>query len=234
MIELLIGREAGVERPRLAATQNGQTLYFGNPGSVPKGVSRKHCKITVGDDSTITIEDITENNFMYVNGVDCKKKKNISTSDTIELGPTRYKLELETILKTVSAKQVFSIQHLEAIQKEYQKAKMDMQVKQGKINAASMLPGIISTFSMLLMLVWQSTLPRLILGTIAAGGMVFFLILRSRTAESNPKKVKELEDNYREHYVCPNPACQHFLGTTPYKELIKNRTCPYCKAKFTG
>ena len=67
MIELIIGRESGVENPRLAVTQNGQTQYFGAPGSVPKDVSRKHCHIQVGADSKMVVEDLTDNNFIYIN-----------------------------------------------------------------------------------------------------------------------------------------------------------------------
>lgn len=234
MIELVVGRESGVEKPRLAVYQNDKiSSYYGAPGSVPRGVSRRHCKIIVGDDSLMTIEDITDNNFMYVNGVDCKRKKNVSVTDTVELGPTRYSLDLESILKAVLSKQSYRIKHLQKVQEDYYNEKMNMQVKQGKMNAASMLPGIISTVSMLLMVVWQSTLPRIILGTIAAGGMIFFFVFRARTAESNPKKLKELEDNYRNNYVCPNPACHRFLGATPYKELLQNKSCPYCKSRFT-
>ena len=108
MIELIIGRESGVDKPRLAVYFNDKTSFYGTPGSVPKGVSRKHCKVVVGDDSSIVIEDITDNNFMFINGVDCKKKKKISANDTIELGPTRYPLDLDAILKSFSSKQVYS------------------------------------------------------------------------------------------------------------------------------
>lgn len=233
MLELIIGRESGTETPRLAVYYNSQTFFYGVPGSVPKGVSRRHCKVIVADDSSIIIEDITDNNFMYINGVDYKKKKYISTNDSIELGASRYPLDLDTILKSFSSKQTYSIKHLKQIQEDYLGTKMEIQVKQGKINAASMLPGIISMFSMLLMVVWDNTALRIMLGIIAVGGMVFFMVFRSRTAESNPKKMKEMEDNYRDTYVCPNPACHHFLGQTPYKEVLKNRTCPFCKARFT-
>lgn len=232
MIEFIIGREAGVDKPRLAVMQNDQTLYFGTPGSVPKSVSRKHCEIIVKDDSSVVIEDITENNFMFVNGVECKKKKNVSISDVIELGPTHYKLELESLLKTVSSKQSYSIRHLEAIQEKYQQDKMDMQVKQTKFGAMSSIPGIVSSVSFLLMMAWNDKTPRMILGTIAVLGMAAFFCIRYFGAAKNPTKQKQLEDNYREQYVCPNPACHRFLGVTPYKELLKNRTCPYCKTRF--
>jgi hypothetical protein len=63
-------------------------------------------------------------------------------------------------------------------------------------------------------------------------GLVFALI-RLRNAGTIPSKMKALEDSFRDRYVCPNPACGRFLGILPYKELLKNRSCPYCKAKFT-
>ena len=235
MTELIIGREKGVEKPRLAIFHDGQTLFYGTPGSVPKNVSREHCRITVGEDSKMIVEDITDNNFMYINGVDCKRRKDVSINDVIELGPSKYRLDLDAILKSISTRQVYSIGHLKGVYDKYQKEKMDMQVKQGKMGAASMLPMIVSSLSVLLMLVLQNKLPgviRAILLTIAIAGMIFFFIYRSRTAESNPKKVKELDEQFREKYVCPNPMCGHFLGATPYKELLKNKGCPYCRAKF--
>ena len=50
MMELQIGRESGTESPRLAIVYDGKTNYYGQPGSVPKSVSRKHCLVTVGED----------------------------------------------------------------------------------------------------------------------------------------------------------------------------------------
>lgn len=232
MIELQIGRESGTDSPRLAIVNEGKTSYFGQPGSVPKSVSRKHCQVKVMEDMSISIEDVTSNNFMYINGVDCKKKNHIKITDTVELGPDHYRLDLESIVKAFSSKQEWHIGHLKGVYDAYQTEKTKMQVQQGKMNAASMLPGMISMISMLLMIVWDSTTPRLVLGTVAVIGMLFFFIYRNRSATSNPQKTKQLEDDFREHYRCPNPTCSHFLGTTPYKELLKNKSCPYCKGKF--
>ena len=231
MIELLIGRESGVENPRLAVTQNGQTLYFGTPGSVPKDVSRKHCLIQIGDDSKMVVEDLTDNNFIYINGVDCKRKCGVNLSDTIELGPSKYRLDMDTIIKTLSSKQSFSIKHLEAIYDGYQKDKFDMQVKQGKLNALSALPGILSMTSIGLAVFIENA--RIIMIVIAAVFALVFALIRYRNASKVPLQTRKLEESFREKYVCPNPACGHFLGGTPYKELLRNKACPYCKAKFT-
>ena len=230
MTELIIGRESGVENPRLAVLQGDQTSFYGSPGSVPKTISRKHCKVTIDDSGSISIEDITDNNCTYVNGVDCKIKSNVGINDVIELGPSRYVLDLDAILKSISSKQSFSIKHLEAIYCDYQKEKLDMQVRQGKLNAISALPGILSMTSIGIAVFLPSA--RVIMIAFAAVFALVFAFIRYKNASKTPLKSRSIEESFREKYVCPNPACNRFLGATPYKELIRNRSCPYCKARF--
>lgn len=233
MIELIIGRESGVENPRLSVTQNGQTHYFGTPGSVPKDVSRKHCRIRVDADSKMIVEDLTDNNFIYINGSDCKRKVDVSLADTIELGPSRYRLDMDTIIKALSTKQSFSIKHLEAIYDGYQKEKFDMQVQQGKLNALSALPGVLSMISIGAAVFFQNQDVRTWAIVLAAIFALAFAIIRYRNATVVPLKNRKMDEAFREKYICPNPLCGRFLGATPYKELVKNRSCPYCRSKFT-
>ena len=233
MIEIVIGRESGVENPRLAVTQNGQTFFFGTPGSVPKDVSRKHCRIMVDENGKLTVEDLTDNNFIYINGADCKRKAGVGLADTIELGPSRFRLDLETILKSLSSKQSFSIKHLEAVYDGYQREKFDMQVKERKLNALSALPGVLSMVSIGAAVFFQSQEVRTWAVILAAAFALAFAIIRYRNATVVPMKTRKLEEGFREKYVCPNPLCNHFLGSTPYKELVKNRSCPFCKSKYS-
>ncbi len=230
MTELIIGRESGVENPRLAVTFNGQTVFIGTPGSVSKDVSRRHCKITIEKDS-ISIEDITDNNITYVNGVDYKKKRGISLQDSVELGPSRYHLDLESVVKTATSKQAYSIRHLKGVYDDYQQAKFDMQVKQGKLNALSALPGVLSMTSIGIAVFLPNA--RIIMIALAAVFALVFALIRYINASKVPLKSREIEEAFREKYVCPNLACKRFLGFTPYNELIKNRACPYCKSKYT-
>lgn len=231
MMDLIIGRESNVDNPRLAVEQNGKVSYWGKPGSVPKSVSRKHCHVLVDDDAKVVIEDITANNFMYVNGQDCKRKENVTFGDTIELGPDKYRLELEEIVKALSSQQAFSISHLQEVYDSFQKEKFDMQVKQGKLNALSTLPGILSMISIGVAVFFQNA--RVWMIVIAAVFALAFALIRYRNATKIPKTMKKMEDSFREKYVCPNPVCGRFLGGVPYKELLKNKSCPYCKSKFT-
>lgn len=221
-----------MERPRLAIYQEGtQPVFWGTPGSVPKDVSRKHIRVSVDDNAKILIEDITDNNFMFVNGMECKRKKDVLSSDTVELGPSKYHLDMDAILKALSSKQAFNISHLQAVFDNYQKEKMDQQVKQGKLNALSALPGVLSMTSIGIAVFLPNA--RVVMIVIAALFAVFFAYIRYKNATEIPIKTKRMDDQFRERYVCPNPMCNHFLGMTPYKELLKNRSCPYCKSKFT-
>lgn len=232
MTDLIIGRESGEANPRLAIEQSGKTVFWGRPGSVPRSVSRKHCHVTIDDGGKVEIEDITTNNFMYVNGLDCKKKGGLTLSDKIELGPDRYPLDLDGIIKALAAQKEYDISHLREVYESYRKERNNMQVRQGILNALSTLPGVLSMISIGIAVFVEHA--RIVLMIIAAILALVFVLIRIRNAKRIPAKNQQLEDSFRERYVCPNPACGHFQGMIPYKELLKNKSCPYCKAKFTG
>lgn len=230
MIEMLIGRESGTEKPRLAVFREGKTEYYGTPGSVPKSVSRRHCRVTLDDNLIITIEDVTDDNCMFVNGEDCKRRKNLRMDDRIELGWEHYVLELENIIRGLSTQQTWHIAHLEQVYETYHQSKLENQIKQGKLGALSALPGILSMTSIGVAFIFDGA--RLPMIAVAAVFAIVFAVIRIRNASEIPLKLKKMDEDYREQYVCPNPMCGRFLGTMTYKDLLKNRACPYCKAKL--
>ena len=233
MTDLIIGRESGEERPRLAVQHDGTTVHFGKPGCVPRSVSRQHCRVLIDDDGGISIEDIAVNNFMYINGKEYKRKGQVKKEDVVELGADRYRVPLEEIVNYFSSICSYHIAHLKRVQEDYQNAKQEMQIRQGRLNSLSTLPGILSMGSMALFFGSENgshlRQPCLIAAVVF---MVLFGVIRWISAASTPRKNKELENEYRAHYRCPNPACGHFLGQMHYDELLNGRTCPYCKAKY--
>ena len=124
-----------------------------------------------------------------------------------------------------------AIGHLEKVYQDYQQEKLDLQIRQGKLNAISALPGILSMTSIGLAVFLPNA--RLVMIVIAAVFALVFAFVRYKNASKVPLKTREIEDRFREKYICPNPVCNHFLGAVPYKELLKNRHCPYCKCKFS-
>ena len=230
--EYIIGREKGTDAPRLAVYFDGNVTYLGRPGCVPQTVSREHCKLTIDDEGKIKIEDITSKNFIYVNGAECKRRGNLSPDDVLELGPDHFKLNVGTILKEVNSQMSWHIGHLEKIYDDYQQEKIDDQVRRAKLNAYSMLPGVLSMAAIAISFVLSDDSIKVVMYVLAGLLMISVFIIRMRSASVDPIAANKKEQDFRSKYVCPNPACGHFLGPTPYKDILKGRMCPYCRSKF--
>lgn len=71
-MELIIGREAGASRLRISI--NNQDRFWGNANSVPKSVSRQHCKVVTDDKGGYIITNLKPENVTYVNGVQIESK----------------------------------------------------------------------------------------------------------------------------------------------------------------
>ncbi len=57
-MDIIIGREAGAASPRLCLKQGEKAFYIGTPGSVPKSVSRSHCRLSIGSDGSMTLSNV--------------------------------------------------------------------------------------------------------------------------------------------------------------------------------
>lgn len=236
-MDIIIGRESGAAAPRLCIKQGDKSFFLGAPGSVPKTVSRSHCLLQITDDQ-MTISNVSDSNSVFVNGLEYKTKT-ISKSDLIELGPERYRLDLSEVLALIQngAKQLnsgneaktYHIAHLKNIWDNYSQGKMDIQIRQGKFNAVSAIPGVLSMVSIALSFVFTDSI-RIVFISIAAILAIAFAIVRINNAGKIPLKQKEMDERFQDDYVCPH--CKHFLGNQNYKLVLKNGGCPWCKSKF--
>ena len=242
-MEIIIGRE-NVANPRLQLIVDGLAKFYGEAGSVPKSVSRKHCKLEMTS-TTLKIENISGSNVLYINGHEFDAK-NVQITDVVELGPDKYRLDLETLVSVMSRQTVsghegkngetikpeYSLAHLEQIWNEYDKAKFDIQVRERKFNALSSGTGILSMAGMTCSFIPAFASVRVILIVIALILVVVVFLLRVKKSDQVPLLQRELEKNFHKHYVCPNPKCRHFLGNQPFEDISKNVACPWCKSKF--
>ena len=222
-------------RYRLAIKENGNTIFYGNPGSVPKSVSRHHCTLEVDDNLVMTLTNVSGNNLMTVNGDDCLKKKGVQLRDEVTLGKDKYPLKLEEIVKGVYSKQKYDISHLRNVYDDFEKEKIEMQIKNARFQNYSTISGFIIPLSIVVGTALPENAPKFIRSLFYIASLIFlgvFFILRHKRAEVGPYKQKELTDKFNDTYVCPNPACGHFLGNQPYRNILKAGSCPYCKAKF--
>jgi hypothetical protein len=237
-MDIVIGRESGAAEPRLCLKTGTTTKYIGAAGSVPRSVSRSHCVISIDGNNNLTINNVSDQNALYVNGMEYKSKS-ISETDLVELGPERYRLDIASVVKafkspapssasTGSTTKSYNIGSLKRIWNDYTQAKLDIQIRERKIGALSAIPGVLSMISIAL-----SFIPGLrgIFITIAGIGAVSFAVIRVKSAANVPIMQKELDEKFQDNYICPH--CSHFLGNQRYELILRNGGCPWCKSKFT-
>ncbi|MBO5942640.1 MAG: FHA domain-containing protein [Bacteroidales bacterium] len=233
-MEILIGRE-NTNLRRLQISVGDVVKFYGETGSVPKSVSRRHCKLIVSGEKYM-IESLTDGNSVYVNGKEVVSKY-LQKSDRVLLGEDKYELDWTNIIDLcVNALNGYSLADLKLVWEKYDKEKLDMQISSSRFNAISSIPMILSLGSGVL-----SALPspagsapvfRVIAGVIAGILLVLFCIIRFSNSSKQPMKQRELDQWFHKNYVCPNPKCGRFLGYQPFDDLAKNSGCLYCKAKY--
>lgn len=232
------------------------------PGSVSRckvteGVA--HLKITVDANGNLTLANMKPQNVTYVNGSEIVSKHLSTTNATIELGKDRYPIDLTLVLNTAeklvcgtqpspaphSPSQpystgpqtqqtqqtpVFNISHLELIWNDLQDKRHEMQAKQRRTNLIRTVCGIFTSSAILCSLAFGKV--GYILTAIGVLGNIysFWGMKNDHSTETIEKQNEEFQD----HYICPNPDCGKFLGNISYKLLKKqyNMHCPYCKCEY--
>lgn len=218
-------------------------------------VSRKHCQITPLGNDKYRLKNLSDGGT-FVN--DNEIVETTVTADTyIRLG-TSYTVKVKDLLpvaeqlqgKTPSAginQQVnntptevpeYSILPLKYVWNNYHQKLIEIQNQQrslGLLRSASPLftlgSGSISMFSRSLGL-GDSIM--YITGALTFIGLI--IMVYSFYKAYNDDSVEQREratDEFQNKYVCPNPKCHRFMGNQPYNILRQNKTCPYCKCKFT-
>lgn len=236
-MEYIIGRESGVDFPRLCIRDGEYKYYYGSSGSVPQSVSRCHCCILEKPDGKFLIRNLSDHNVLYVNGVEYKEIL-VEENDVVELGPERYRINLGTIVDAVRAERAkrlktgtnsedCDISELKKVWTDYNQAKLNIQIRERKFNALSTIPGVISMISIALSFIEGL---RALFISVSALSAIVFAIIRIKNAENVPIKQKELDEKFQDEYICPR--CGHFLGNQRYELLLRNGSCPWCKAAF--
>ncbi|MBD5317211.1 MAG: hypothetical protein HDS11_06055 [Bacteroides sp.] len=259
---ILIGKEAEQGRLLIAVTGFGKTAAIGTPGNIPASVSRcrladgvAHARIDVNSDGRIILTNLKTRNITLVNGFEIVSKA-VTNADTIELGKDRYKVNLALVLEVakkikaaatarpatadgVNAKSTpaekkavkYNISHLERVWSERQqrlKALTDKQKRTNLIRSGCM---IFSPCAIILSF-WLGPIGYVCTG-IGVIGMIYGFIAQKN---DNSHEVKEqIQEDFEDNYVCPNPDCNRFLGSLGSYKLLKKQhsmKCPYCKCEF--
>lgn len=240
-MDFIIGREestmGGGGRLKIRSVQTKREYYVGHVGSVPHTVSHEHCLLSVNPQTGETnLKNMNLKNSTWVNKVEILTQR-VKPEDKIALGCEKFPISLNEILATIGEEipTTYDISHLEKIWKDYQKEKLALSVKQGRINAVQSVTGVLTMSSIAFSFVpGASGVIRGILYAVALVLAVFFVIYRYSSAGKYPRQLQALDEKFHKDYVCPNPSCQRFMGAIPYEDLIKSsRNCHVCHCGYS-
>lgn len=246
---ILIGRDP--VKGSLLVSVEGIMGYtnLGAPRSVPSSVSRcipasgaAHARISVDDSGEFTIENAKPQNETFVNDNPIVKKR-IKLHDRVALGRDRYSVDLHSVIsaatKIISAApesakakqpQKFNISHLELVWNGLQDARKQIQAKQKKVNLVRSGCGLFTMCAMPCCFLF-GPIGYVLTGIGFIGNVYSFVGLKN---DNTSEALEKITEHFQDHYVCPNPDCNKFLGNLSYKLLKRQYSmhCPHCKCEF--
>lgn len=230
--------------------------------SVPETVSRldplagtAHLSIEVDNQGNLKATNLKAQNYTYVNALPIKSKT-ISQSDTLELSPRHFKIEVDKIIKTAlslipavgpvlapgsgpkTEQPTFNIHHLRHCWDDYKNAIKQLQIDRAKAMRHQRIPQAITMFGTVAGGVGAAISEDLRLVSIifAAVSLVFTIIflMRDNTAQFNDLKEK-IEKDFEISYICPNPKCCKTLPSKDIDYILRqfDEKCPYCKCHYS-
>lgn len=216
-------------------------------------VSREHCWLTDNGDGTWTLQNKSQQGT-FVDGKQILKTKVtadtlIKLSDTTtvkvaDLLPIQQKIVTPPPPPVPSAGNkpkeapTYSIRHLEKVWNDYHDKQLEIKNRQrsiGLLRSASPMftigSGAIATMAKTMGWgdgIFGVTIVLTIFGLV----LMVYSFIKGVKDKSIEEQEKATED-FQHHYVCPNPECRHFMGNQAYSIIRQNKTCIYCKCKFT-
>jgi ribosomal protein L37AE/L43A len=234
---ILIGKNPNPGASNLIISVDGSNpVVVAN--NVPNSVSRcrpqenrGHCRIDVGKNLNMVLTNVVPQNQTFVDGVDVESKA-ITANSRVELGKDRYTINITNIIeaaKKIVGAPVVHIEKLRGIYEEYEEERNSINENLKFYNNLKGLPMLVTVVSSIA----GFAIPKgkeLTFGlAIIAGIVAVYGYYKSFTYKSS-EKLKELQDNFENNYVCP--CCGKYLEGRKYKLLLEDGKCKKCGAKF--
>ena len=227
-MEIIIGRDQ--QTRQLCIIKDGSTSLYGRPASVPMDVSRHHISLKPLGEGKWQIKNLNEQNVTFVNGLAVENKV-ISEQDHVELGKSHYLFLWDAIRQKKSVEAAIAdIRPLKQVWEDYNKANINIKIKQKNIGLLSSIPIGVSMFGGLMSGIAPDELKPIAYVFTAIALLVMLYGFYKRFTDNSIDEQEYLKKVFQQNYVCPQ--CGHFLGFQDYDLLVQNNGCPYCKAKY--
>ena len=222
---IIIGRNQ--QTRQLAIIKGGQTVLFGQPGSVPMDVSRQHLSLQQLGNGNWQIKNLNDNNVTFVNGLSVESKT-VSESDKVELGNSHYLLNWSALQEPKV--ETVDIKRLKKVWEDFNSANIEIQKRQKNIGLLASIPvGITMIGGLIAGLASEEVKPYAYVFTAIALVVMFYGWYKKFTDKSIEER-EALKKSFQNKYVCPK--CGRFMGFQDYDILVQNDACPYCKTKY--
>lgn len=235
-MEIIIGREP--INNRLSISVGMKKTFLGNKNTVPNNISRAHCRLLIDDNGNIVLSNLKEENTTYV-GDNEIMSKNINSTDKVYLGSEKFEIDVNAIIdaakKIIAADNptIYSLRPLEKVWNEYEKDLLDMQVAQAKKANKQRLQGILSLLATVCAFIEALNVLRFVILSLALGFAIYFFWQENKTGGLFAVKKNARDKRFQNEYVCPNPDCKSFKGSTAYITLKNVKSCPVCGCKYS-
>lgn len=209
-------------------------------------VSKQHCRLTINDDGSWTLENLSQNGTK-VNGTEIVKAK-VTPKSRVQLGP-QFTATLGDLIGTLSSPsqpqsasgpsaqaaassaasvKAFDISHLRDVWESYNQANINMLEQQRKVNLVRTGAAVFTMGSAVVATLVTGPLGLVMTGIGLIGNLYSFVGMKNaETAEERQSRQEAFDDAW----VCPN--CGHSLMAKNYKLLVRNyKACPYCKCRY--
>lgn len=217
-------------------------------------VSREHCKVTINDNGSYTIKNLSQLGTK-VDGVSIMQTT-ANLNSVIQLGPT-FSATLGELIGNPNAARdnvnnaanrnaqgsapannqprqtqevkTYNIAHLQRVWDDFNNKNIEVAEKQRKINLTRTGLGIFTMCAMPTIF-FLGPVGYVLTGIGVIGNIYSFAGMRS--SESIVER-QQRQEAFDDAWVCPNPDCGRSLLAKNYKKLVKDyHSCPYCKCKY--
>ena len=224
-MEIIIGRDQ--QTRQLCIIKDGNSILFGQAGSVPMDVSRNHASLQPVGAGKWQIKNLNERNVTFVNGIVVESKM-ISESDKIELGNSHYLFPWAALREP--KEETIDIRPLKKVWDDYKNKTSELNMAVQKFNIARSATGIVTMLAIACGFIIGHGPIYIFFYGIAITLSLYFLY----KAWTDVSRVQERRDEYQEQFdsrwVCPK--CGRPIQAKNYIVLSKLDACPYCKTKY--
>lgn len=229
---------------------NDNSLKFSKPD-----ISNHHARITMHDDGTFLVEDLSSTNGVFVNGYRVHQS-NISIKDEVRLSESTIINLTDVFSLTINKKTgiakiktdpkdfVEEFADLKEVWENYNTSKLH--ISNVYQRNSTILRSVLSLFPILIWVLfktiyldqfretdpqkyqeWQGSFIYFSAIGGSIGNLIGGLIIKPPTV-----KLNDLDEEFRVRYVCPNTSCRTQLGNIPWKSYQNQGKCFRCQAKY--